>query len=58
MNKKVYQQPELHIMDVHAESLLQAQSVQSNVGLKMGQQGSSTAARGRQTSDWFDEDEE
>ncbi len=58
MNKKAYQQPALHIMEVHIGNLLQAQSVQSNVGLKMGQQGSSTAARGRQTSDWFDEDEE
>ena len=57
MNKKVYQQPALHILEVHTGNLL-VDSVQSNVGLKMGQQGSSTAARGRQSSDWFDEDEE
>ena len=58
MNKKVYQQPVLHIMVVHTGSLLNATSVQSNVGLTMGKQGSNTAARGRQSSDWFDEDEE
>ena len=57
MNKKVYQQPALHIMEVHTGNLL-VDSVQSNVGLTMGKQGSNTAARGRQTSDWFDEDEE
>ncbi len=57
MNKKVYQQPVLHIMEVHTGNLL-VDSVQSNVGLKMGQQGSNTAAHGRQSSDWFDEDEE
>ena len=58
MNKKAYQQPELHIMEVHTGSLLNVDSVQSNVGLTMGKQGSDKAARGRQSSDWFDEDEE
>lgn len=57
MNKKVYQQPALHIMDFHTESLLDVNSVQSNVGIKMGQ-GSNTPARDRQSSGWFDEDEE
>ena len=56
MNKKVYQQPELHIMDVHTGNLL-VDSVQSNVGFSLGK-GSDKAARGRQSSDWFDEDEE
>ena len=58
MNKKVYQQPELHIMDVYTGSLLNATSVESNAGLNMDQQGSDKPARGRQFSDWFDEDEE
>ena len=57
MNKKVYQQPALHIIGVGTGCLL-VDSIQSNVGFTMGQQGSHTAARGRQATDWFEEDEE
>jgi hypothetical protein len=56
MNKKVYQQPALRIMEVHTGCPLAVNSVDSNAGVKMGQQGSDNAARGRQSSDWLDEE--
>ena len=59
MNKKAYQQPQLHTVNVHIENLLTVTSpvTRVNSGLFNSEvRGGSTAARGRYyESDW-DED--
>lgn len=60
MKKKQYLQPQSNIVAIHFESLLEDTSlvhkVNSNVNMNYGG-GSSNVARGREASDWFDDEE-
>ena len=60
MNKKQYQQPQLHVVNIIIENLLQADSfrkVKGNAGLNYGGAGGSESARGRESADWADDEE-
>ena len=59
MKKQAYQQPRLHIVDIHMENLLQTVSQTSNnVDITLSKTGGSGPARGRESSGWFDDDDE
>jgi hypothetical protein len=59
MKKQAYQQPQLHTVNIHMENLLQTVSQTSNnVGINATIQGGSGPARGRESSGWFDDDDE
>lgn len=59
MKKQAYQQPRLHTVNIHMENLLQIVSQTSNnVGINATIQGGSGPSRGRESSDWFDDDDE
>ena len=67
MNKKVYQQPRLRIVNLHSERLLQnsnqAKTVSGNTDLHGGGSdgtitGGNGVARGRQVDVWDEEEEE
>lgn len=59
MNKKAYQQPRLHIVNIQQQPLLQdsVRSVSGNAGFKPNISGGTVPARGRSLSDWDDEGE-
>ncbi len=58
MNKKAYQQPQLHCVNIRVENLLQASvsGVSSNVGFSDKVLGGSGSARSRGFDDWDDEE--
>lgn len=59
MKKQAYQQPQLHIVDIHMESLLQTVSgVNNEVGITLSKTGGSGPSRGRESSGWSDDDDE
>ena len=60
MKKKPYQQPRLHTVNINIETLMQTASVNGvdgNAGLTLSKTGGSGPARGRESSDWFDDEE-
>jgi len=60
MNKKQYQQPQLHVVNIINDNPLLADSfrrVQGNAGLNYGGAGGSGSARGRESADWADDEE-
>ena len=60
MNKKQYQQPKLHVVNIINDNLLldgSVKSVRSNAGLNYGGAGGSESARGRESADWADDEE-
>ena len=59
MKKQAYQQPRLHTVNIHMENLLQIVSQTSNnVGITLSKTGGSGPSRGRESSGWFDDDDE
>lgn len=58
MNKKQYQQPQLHVVNIIIENLLggSVRNVKSNVSMGYGGRGSGSA-RGRESADWADDEE-
>ena len=61
MNKKQYLQPQLHAVNINIENNLLSgspvQNVSGNSGMKYGGKSpSGSVARGREASDWFDEE--
>ncbi len=59
MNKKQYLQPQLHAVNINIENNLLSGSVSkvnSNAGMQYGGAGGGKVARGREASDWFDEE--
>ena len=58
MNKKAYQQPRLHTVNIEQQPLLQDSitSVSGNAGLHSSISAGSGPARSRSYSDWDDEE--
>lgn len=60
MNKKQYQLPLLHVVNIIIENLLldgSVRRVQGNAGLNYRGGGGSESARGRESADWADDEE-
>ena len=56
MNKKAYQQPWLHTVNIEQQPLLQITSVGGNANLNSSISAGSGPARSRSYSDWDDEE--